>query len=233
MSNDKKDSKNPKKPASKSRSRSTWLADLQRRRNVRAVAKRFLIVCEDDKSAPNYFNALKKQFNLSATSVMVVGSGGHSQPIQVVDRAIDVKEKANDDDSGTLPFNEVWCVIDGEFGAEINNARFRANANNVKLAISTMCFEYWILLHFEDNDTSTLDCDALVSTLKKKHIAKYAKGSCDFHDVVQHVRVACRRAETLRRPGIRRHENPEVQNPCSEVYKLINAILPPAPSGSA
>ena len=65
---------------------------LQRRRGVRDLAKRFLIVCEDDKSAPNYFEALKKHFSLSATSVEMAGSGGQTQPIQVVERAVDSRK---------------------------------------------------------------------------------------------------------------------------------------------
>ncbi len=220
--------KRPKKPISKKTA--TLIKQLQRKRGIRDLAKRFLIVCEDQKSAPNYFNALKKHLNLSATSVVVAGSGGNSQPIQVVDRAIDIKEKANDDDSGTLPFDEVWCVIDGDYGDKITNARTRATANDVKLAVSTKCFEYWVLLHFEENDTPTIKCDEVISSLKaKKHIPKYDKGSCDFHDVVPLVHDACRRAKKLRRPA----EKPEDQNPCSEVYLLINAILSTGPRALA
>jgi RloB-like protein len=215
--------KKPKKPLSKK-----VLAlneQLQRRRGVRDLAKRFLIVCEDDKSAPNYFEALKKHFSLSATSVQVAGSGGKTQPIQVVERAVELKKSAASPKSGTEPFDQVWCVIDGDYGDKINNARAKARANRVKLAISTMCFEYWVLLHFEESDTSTMDCDALVRSLKSKHLPQYEKGTCDFHDIVKCVRDACKRAEKLRKPGIKRRELPEIQNPCSEVYKLVNAIL--------
>lgn len=99
--------KNPKKPISKKTQ--SLLKDLQRKRGVRELAKRFLIVCEDDKSAPNYFHALKKSFNLTATSIVVVGSGGHSQPSQVVKRAIARKANAAKAGGGTEPFDQVWC----------------------------------------------------------------------------------------------------------------------------
>ncbi|HKI17905.1 MAG TPA: RloB family protein [Isosphaeraceae bacterium] len=198
---------------------------LERRRGVRQLAKRFLIVCEDGKSAPSYFEALKKHFNLSATSVKVAGSDGNSQPIQVVQRAVELKTSAASTDSGTEPFAQVWCVIDGDYGEKIKNARAKATARGVKLAISTKCFEYWVLLHFEESDTASIDCDALVSSLKRKHLPKYEKGKCKFDDIVKDVRNACKRAEKLRQPGIARGELPEIQNPCSEVYKLVNAIL--------
>ncbi len=210
----------------------------KRKQGVRDLKKRFLIVCEDAKSAPSYFLALRRHFKLSATSIRVVGSDGNSQPIQVVNRAIQIKnqaEKANkqkkqqDADSYITRYDEVWCVIDGDYGNKITNARTRATAKDVKLAVSTMCFEYWVLLHFEENDTPTIKCDEVISSLKtKKYLPKYDKGSCDFHDVVPHVHDACRRAKKLRRPA----EKPEDQNPCSEVYLLINAILSTGPRAS-
>jgi hypothetical protein len=213
----------PKRPISKKTE--ALLQELQRRRGVRSLEKRFLIVCEDNKSAPNYFEALKKHFNLSATSIRVAGSEGHTQPVQVVERAVEIKSVAAKRNSGTDPFDEVWCVIDGDYGHKIVNARKKANANAIELAISTMCFEYWVLLHFEQNDKSTVDCDGLVRSLKKKHLPQYEKGKCDFSSIVTHVHDACARAKKLRTPGIERGELPEDQNPCSEVYKLVNAIL--------
>ena len=212
----------PKKPLSKKTL--ALLEQLKRRSGVRELPKRFLIVCEDHKSAPNYFEALKKEFRLSAASIQVVGSGGHTQPDQVVNQAVELKRNAAGTESGTEPFDEVWCVIDGDYGVKITNARTRADANGVKLAISTMCFEYWLLLHFEENGNPTTNCGAVERTLKRKHLRDYQKGSCDFRDIVKDVHVASERAERIRKPGIDRRERPENQNPCSEVYKLIESM---------
>jgi hypothetical protein len=217
----------PTKPLSKKTA--ALIEQLQRRRGVRDLAKRFLIVCEDDKSAPNYFNALKKHFNLSAASVRVAGSDGHTQPVQVVEVAVEFKKSAAERNSGTEPFGQVWCVIDGDYGHKIANARSKAKANGIHLAVSTMCFEYWVLLHFEENDKSTMDCDTLISSLRKKHLPQYTKGRCNFLPIVARVRDACTRAEKLRRPGIERGDLPEDQNPCSEVYMLVKAILDAIP----
>ncbi len=49
------------------------IEQIQRRRGVRNLEKRFLIVCEDDKSAPDYFEALKKHFNLAQAVVASLG----------------------------------------------------------------------------------------------------------------------------------------------------------------
>ena len=138
---------------------------------------------------------------------------------------MEIKQRAAKRENGTEPFKQVWCVIDGDYGKTIVNARSKARANRIALAISTMCFKYWILLHFEECDKSTIDCDAIVSRLRKKHLPQYTKGKFDFSSIVVHVRDACVRAEKLRRPGIARGDLPEDQNPCSEVYKLVNAML--------
>ncbi len=70
--------KKQKKPLSKKTV--TLLQQLKRTQGIRELAKRFLIVCEDTKSAPSYFEFLKKHFSLSAASIEIAGSGGKSQP---------------------------------------------------------------------------------------------------------------------------------------------------------
>jgi hypothetical protein len=139
--------RHPKRPVSKATKR--LLESLRRKSGIRDLAPRVLIVCEDEKSSPNYFHALKREFRLSAT---IVGSGHFSQPIQVVERARQRKQSAADEDA---PFDSVWCVIDGDYGIRINNARACAQANGIELAISTQCFEYWIVLHFEESAAPT------------------------------------------------------------------------------
>ncbi len=214
-----------KKPISK-KTRSL-LDQLQRKRGIRDLAQRILIVCEDNKSAPSYFKALKRYFNLSATSVQVEGSGGSTQPIQVVRKAIMLMESARSQASSTEPYSQVWCVIDGDYGSKIVNARESASKRGVKLAVSTKCFEYWLLLHYEEYDRASMDCDSVVSVLRRKRIPNYEKGVYDFREMVKRVEDAVARAEKLRLPGIMRNELPEDQNPCSEVYLLINAVRLP------
>jgi hypothetical protein len=217
-------SKGGKRARSPSQATIALVEQLQRRRGERTLQKRFLIVCEDDKSAPAYFEALKAHFKLAAASIQVAGSDGHTQPVQVVERAVELKKAAARRESGTLPFEEVWCVIDGDYGKKIVNARSKADSQDIHLAVSTKCFEYWVLLHFEEYDKAALDCNCVVRVLKK-HVPNYAKGKCDFRSIVVKVREASARAEKLRRPGIERDDLPEDQNPCSEVYRLVNAIL--------
>ncbi|WP_373652708.1 RloB family protein [Schlesneria sp. DSM 10557] len=201
------------------------LDQMRRKRETRETAKRYLIVCEDNKSAPNYFEALKSFLNLSATSIRVVPSGGDSQPIQVVNKAIHIKGLSEAPESGTEPFEKAWCVIDGDFGKKVKEARKVAKSSHgIEIAVSTMCFEFWVLLHGREINTPTTCCDDTLKILKDKYIPNYSKGDFDFGEVVPNYQTACQRAKKLRKPGIARGELAEDQNPCSEIYLIIEEI---------
>lgn len=198
------------------------LDSLKRRSGVRELNQRFLIVCEDDKSAPRYFEALKRWHKLDAAKVEVVGSSGWTQPVQVVDRAIKLKHRSlNEDESGTEPFNEVWCCIDGDYDSKICNARSKAKTQGIQLAVTNKCFEFWILLHFEESARIANDCDEHYRDVKR-HVPSYSKGGFDFSTIVPHARTASKRAKKSRRTD----ELPESQNPCSDLYLLIDQLLP-------
>ena len=206
-----------------SKSRQGFIAQLQRQRGIKEMNRRVLIVCEDQKSAPNYFNALRDELKLPALSVVVASSDGRTQPIQVVQTAINMCDKAESKDNDDDPFDEAWAVIDGDYGVEINNARNSAAAHEpkIKLAITTPCFEYWIILHFEDYGTTQKTSAQIVSQLEK-NIPDYGKGSTKFGSIVGRYKDAMCRAKRGRDTG--EFPNPEDQNPCSEIDKLIDSI---------
>lgn len=215
-------SKKKKRPISKKVAH--LLQCLERRTNTRLLNKRVLIACEDDKSSPDYFHALLRHYKLSASRVEIVRGGGDSQPLQVVEKAIEYAELAKKS-HGTEPFEEVWCVIDGDYGTKITNARKKAIAdkNKIRLAISTPCFEYWLLLHFEESAKPTAGCDGTIKYLKK-HIRSYDKGKCDFGAFMENVSIAKERAEKLRNATLPGQKYPEEQNPCSELYLLMETL---------
>ena len=78
----------------------------RRRVNVREMRQRFLIVCEGEKTEPNYFNG----FRVPKAVVKVVGTGENT--IRVVEKAI--KRMAEDD------YDQVWCVFDRDIFPEEN-----------------------------------------------------------------------------------------------------------------
>ena len=92
------------------------------------------------------------------------------------------------------------------------------------LAVTNKCFEYWLLLHFEENNTGAIQCDCHLKRLKR-FVPAYEKGSFNFSEVVSLYETASKRAKDLRLRGRPTAPLPESQNPCSELFLLIEDIV--------
>jgi len=194
---------------------------LQRKRGIRDANERILVVCEDGASAVTYFNLLRIHLRLTATSVAVEGPNGGTQPEAIVKKAKKLMREAAKSE-GTDAFDQIWCVVDGDYGNRVATARANARAAGVKLAVTTPCFEYWVLLHLEDFRTSQVSCDDVTAQLKG-HLSGYDKSekTCAklFPKIVENYSIAARRAREGRKQ--RPSDDPETHNPCSDVYLLV------------
>lgn len=121
------------------------LTNLKRRKNFREIRKNFLIVCEGEKTEPNYF----EKFRVPKKIFDVVGIGANTASL--VEKAIDLRGKS------IVSYDEVWCVFDRDsFPAQnFNNALSLAKNNNINVAYSNEAFEIWYLLHFHYHDAAT------------------------------------------------------------------------------
>lgn len=118
----------------------------------------FLIVCEDGKTEPYYFEMFKKHIPNETIFLKAVGTGRSS--IGVVQQAIVEKERLSEESNKSV--DEVWAVFDKD-DAEKNPAntnRFQeafklAQEHKIKVAYSNEVFELWLLLHFIEVISST------------------------------------------------------------------------------
>jgi len=131
-------------------------------RNVdtREVRERFLIVCEGEKTEPNYFLS----FRVPGKVIEVRGYGCNT--IFLVERAIDLSQQEE--------YNQVWCVFDRDsFPAQDFNEAFSlAKRNRIQIAYSNEAFELWYLLHFNYYDTAMSRndyCTKLSALLGRKY----------------------------------------------------------------
>lgn len=108
----------------------------------RESRKRILLVCEGEKTEPQYFRWLRDRWRLNAT-IEIIGPCG--DPLCVVQRAVDEKRRARDP-----RYDSVWAVFDRDdfVPSRISGAFQLASSNEVKVAYSNECFELWYLLHF-------------------------------------------------------------------------------------
>lgn len=181
-----------------------------RRVNAREPVQRFLIVCEGERTEPNYFNS----FRVPKLVIHVRGYG--LSPNALVKRA--EKEREADD------YDQVWCVFDRDNrqAGVFNGAITRAKNKGIQVAYSNEAFELWYLLHFHYYDTAVS---------RTQYAAKlggllghpYRKNSeTIFEELHDRQTDAIRNAERL----LSQYSppNPAADNPSTTVHKLVEQL---------
>lgn len=156
---------------------------LNRRGPRREPYDRVLIVCEGEKTEPNYLNELISQWRLSSANIRVTGDGG-SDPGSVVEYAIKLFEASPD-------YDRVYCVIDRDSHATYAKAVERVKQKTLvrregkrklgnahfEAIVSVPCFEYWIFLHFEYSTAPMARfADVLPKLRRISELSNYDKG---------------------------------------------------------
>ena len=110
---------------------------------TRHIRDRILILCEGEKTEPNYFS--KFPVNIELVKVVVDGKGANT--LSLVEDAIHRGKEAA---SQHKQYNQIWCVFDRDsFPAEnFNKAIKVAEKNKIRVAYSNQCIELWFLLHY-------------------------------------------------------------------------------------
>lgn len=184
------------------KNRSRRIKGLRRRGPIRPPFDRVLIVCEGKKTEPNYFGEIRIQARISTTHIKIINGEYGTQPLQIVEFAIDEFKKSR-------TYDRVYAVFDRDDHNTYANAISKAEAHNKKLkndenksvileaVTSVPCFELWLLLHFADI-RSWLHRDEVLSRLKR-FIANYDKGSNDIYaKTSRHWDTAYGRASRLK-----------------------------------
>ena len=117
------------------------LSNLSRRQGVREIKQSFLIVCEGEKTEPDYFKA----FRMTAATIKAVGQAMNT--ITLVNKAISIREAEK---KRKRVYDQCWVVFDkDDFPAkDFNQAIQLAEKNGFHVAYSNQAFEYWFLLHY-------------------------------------------------------------------------------------
>lgn len=105
---------------------------------------RFLIVCEGERTEPNYFKELVKDRYSEVRSEEIVGEGRST--CALVKKTEEIREKI--EHQRQLKFDRVWVVFDKDDFNDFNEAIALAEKRGYKAAWSNEAFELWYLLHF-------------------------------------------------------------------------------------
>mgnify|MGYP006430343075 CR=1 FL=1 len=154
------------------------------------ISKRLLILCEDEKSSKLYFESFKRdeklKRQLSAVNIEVAHPKDHS-PTGLVNEAKNKKKKAKRERN---PYDEVWIVLDKDRHANLEQALITARDNQIRVALSVICFEYWVLLHFEKSKKVFTKCDDIIGYIKKEHFNDYDKSTNAYSILKNKVETA-------------------------------------------
>lgn len=145
-----------------------------KKKKSREIVTYFLIVCEGEKTEPNYFKSFPKQVGKVVYDIEF--DGGGISTLKVVEKAIELRDKSKQ------KYDRVWAVFDRDsFKANsFNSAILKAKANSIECAWSNEAFELWYLLHFHNRITA-MKRDEYKKAIENALNEKLGKKNKPFH----------------------------------------------------
>ena len=186
----------------------------QRIRKVR----RILIVCEGEKTEPNYFKAFPSKPEVF-DFLDVVGTG--SNTVSVVQKAIELKNEA---EARKDPYIEVWAVFDRDsFPMEnFTKAIKQAAGNGIHCAYSIESFELWYLLHFNYCE-SQLSRDSYCKKLTIAMNEHYKKNDHEMYKKL-HYKMGTALKNAAKLHSVQCQKKLSDQNPITLVFQLVQRL---------
>ena len=170
--------------------------------------------------------------NSSSFVFEVFPEGGGISTLAVVDKAIELRDKAV---KNGRPYDSVWAVFDkdGFPNSDFDNAIVKAEQNGIGCAWSNEAFELWYVFHFDYRITpmSRKDYEKVITERIRTRLGdkkyKYVKNDkemrnylsrcgCDENQVIQRAKNLANNFQNSRY-----HEH----NPCTTVYKLVRLLI--------
>ncbi len=204
----------------------------KRKENTKEIRVYFLIVCEGEKTEPNYFKSFKNNVKTFIFSIETLGEGSNTKDL--VKRTIKAKNNSSQE------YDSVWAVFDRDsFSSNsFNSAIDLANNNNIKVGWSNEAFELWYLLHFQYRNTSMSRDNykkAIEDEINAKIIAnskgknpkkfQYKKNSQDMYSILEkygNQSQAVLWAKKLESNQL--CNNFAIHNPCTRIHLLVEEL---------
>lgn len=193
---------------------------VRKKRGIKPREK-LLIACESKETEPNYFNNAKEIWKLSSVFVVKVkySQKAKGDPRKLIAEAKKWQDEAKEEG---MPYDQVWCVFDDDGRTSAKTACEKAEKFQFKIAFSNPAFELWLLMHFQDQNAS-LDQNEALKKLKKK-MPGFEKNAADlFVQLETNLDSAIQRAQVLRKQH-RQDQNDETSNPSTSVDQLMGEL---------
>jgi hypothetical protein len=200
--------------------------DLDRRKAKRSSYDKVLIVCEGEKTEPNYFKELVAFYKLNSANVEIDGSCG-SSPKSVYEKAVQLYE--NEITRGDS-YDRVYCIFDKDthetYESTIKDISLMEPKEVFFYVSSVPCFEYWLILHFIYTTKpyvatgSKSSGDVALKELKEL-MPEYNKGLkgifSKLHDQLEFAKANASRAEQHAKAN-------HTDNPSTNINELVSYL---------
>lgn len=180
------------------------------------------LVCEGKETEPNYFNGLLRSVGIKQPEAAFKAKD--NSPIGVAKAAKAVYKEAV---SLRIPkpMIWVWAIFDRDDHAGVPEAVSMLEGSPVGVAFSNICFEYWILLHYERTTRSFLNCDEVIDFIRKHHDAEYGKSNDHFERLRSKMPAAISHGNWLLESHWKFDERPIWElNPWTNVQDIVQKI---------
>lgn len=200
--------------------------DKKRKVAVRNVSVSFLIVCEGERTEPNYFKALIKDRYSDIREVTIEGKGQGT--VSLIKETIAIRDKSDKE------FDRVWAVFDKDDFEDFNDAIKLATKNQILCAWSNESFELWYYLHFQYLDTGVSRAQYIekiereIQERTNEPNYRYIKKAPDTFGLLQRIgdeSLAIRHAQRLK--ASYSGTDYASHKPCTMVYELVEELTHP------
>ena len=198
----------------------------QRRRGNRTEKRTFLIYCEGLRTEPDYLEALKEvpeTRDRASVEVRIVYEKSGQPPMKLVESAVDGPGVENEEDE----IDEIWCVFDVEWPKNhpnLDEALQLAHSHKIRTAVSNPCFEYWLILHFDQpvNWLKTKEAENL-----RQQFDQSKQKEVDGNRYMHLRKQAIKHARWVDGWHKRQQNSFPRNNPSSDMHALLEAIEGP------
>lgn len=203
----------------------------KRKENTRSKIVRFLIVCEGERTEPNYFQALVKDQYSEVRDEKIVGEGRST--CALVKRTLQIKEEL--ERKRELLFDRIWVVFDKDDFNDFNEAIKLAETYSFNCAWTNEAFELWYFLHFQYLDTGINRHDYIQKLQNeiRKHPGfedyKYKKNDASVYKILNTIgnEDFAKQCAVRLRSIFEGDDDYKEHKPCTTVDLLVNELENP------
>jgi RloB-like protein len=180
------------------------------------------LVCEGEKTEPNYFNGL-----LRAKGLKIPNAAFKPKDHSPMGIAKEAKRLYAEAIKMKIPKEKilVCALFDRDGHANLANSIEMLRDTPVVLGFSNVCMEFWVLLHFERTSRSFHNCTEIISHIQNNHDAQYSKNNDHFQRLHKRISVARDNAKWLCDVHWQYEEKPIWErNPYTNLHEILEKI---------